>query len=575
MAMLTKAWNTITAIWRAVLDITFFWWPHLYERVNTKQQTETLLQILDEAPNYEEWHAAAYQLDELVGNNDWRQAQASKDYDHRLIFAREKEHLAALQKGDLITLVRYLRCGVVRNLGNITTPKLYNRAYSGTKLLIEDYVLHAATAVNFVSDYDTSPGAEMTHQQKLETMHDARLSLGRTCLILQGGSVFGLCHLGVVKALHLKGLLPRIMVGTATGALMAALVGVHTEDELLDFLSGDGIDLSAFTDSSHRAADATSAAHTRHGWLSTLLRRARRFARDGYLLDVDVLEKCVRANVSDITFEEAYERTRRVLNITISELVDGMPTLLNYLTAPHVLIWSAALASNASDPTKSPVTLMCKTRDGRVEPWDLAVHAMKAAKKNSTKKKRTWKGGRDTPLYRVAEMFNVNHYIVSQARPYLAPFLSPTAHHSSSLRSSRESWTAFAMRMIAMEVHHQLSQADRLGLLPKGIRRLLIDETVPGASWTVVPKVNVKDFERLLRNPTREAVDYWILKGERSVWPAISALKIRCTVEIEIDRAYQFVRRRRPPNGEVELHAPAGQGNRQRRQQRTASLGAL
>lgn len=30
------------------------------------------------------------------------------------------------------------------------------------------------------------------------------------------------------------------------------------------------------------------------------------------------------------------------------------------------------------------------------------------------------------------------------------------------------------------------------------------------------------------------------------MWPAISALKVRCAIEVELDKAYQIVRRRRP-----------------------------
>lgn len=96
--------------------------------------------------------------------------------------------------------------------------------------------------------------AVMTDQAKLDLLHDTRQAFGRTALILQGGAIFGLCHIGVVKALHLRGLLPRIIGGTATGALIAALVGVHTESELLGFLTGDAIDLSAFEAARHGKA---------------------------------------------------------------------------------------------------------------------------------------------------------------------------------------------------------------------------------------------------------------------------------------------------------------------------------
>lgn len=153
--------------------------------------------------------------------------------------------------------------------------------------------------------------------------------------------MFGLCHLGVVKALHLRGLLPRIITGTATGALIAALVGIHTEDELLDFLSGDGIDLSAFAKSPENegSSDKTTLISRRQpGTLQTALHRITLLIRRGRFLDVNVLEECVRANVGDLTFEEAYSRTKRVLNITVATSGrGGVPNLLNYLTAPNVV----------------------------------------------------------------------------------------------------------------------------------------------------------------------------------------------------------------------------------------------
>ena len=64
-------------------------------------------------------------------------------------------------------------------------------------------------------------------------------SVWKVSLGAAGGAMFGLCHLGVVKALHLRGLLPRIIAGTATGALIAALVGVHTEGRIARFLGGE------------------------------------------------------------------------------------------------------------------------------------------------------------------------------------------------------------------------------------------------------------------------------------------------------------------------------------------------
>lgn len=82
-------------------------------------------------------------------------------------------------------------------------------------------------------------------------------------------------------------------------------------------------------------------------------------------------------------------------------------------------------------------------------------------------------------------------------------------------------------------------------MLPTSIRRFLVDESIPGDSMTLVPEVTAGDFVRLLETPTRDTLDYWILRGERSVWPAVAALRIRCAVETELDRAYQQARRLR------------------------------
>jgi TAG lipase/lysophosphatidylethanolamine acyltransferase len=490
-----------------------------------------------------------------------RQNPTDKYYDYRLIYDRLQAITEAWDDQDIPTLLNLLRSGLVRNLGNITTPRLYNRAYAGTKLLIEDYITQVALAIEQVTILPTSP-THFAAQEKLDLLHDTRQAFGRSTLVLQGGAIFGLCHLGVVKALHLNGLLPRIITGTATGALIAALVAVHTEDELLDFLTGEGIDLTAFEEEN----DAAAAAPAPRGWqslfgfrdnsglLSTTARRLARFIKEGYFLDTNVLEKCVRANVGDLTFEEAYARTKRVLNITISTSgKGGVPNVLNYITAPHVLIWSAALASNTTDAPSpsSPLTLKCKDEKGNITEWALAA--------DSTF--RPWTHAsyaeRESPLARVAELFNVNHFIISQARPYLAPFLRSEMSRPDPQYRSRWRVDAPLLRLFAMEAHHRLAQLDSLGLLPPSIRRFLVDESIPGASLTLVPEVSAHDLLRLLETPTKESVESWILRGERSVWPAVSALKVRCAVEVELDRGYQIVRRK-----PVECFAmPAGQRN--------------
>lgn len=49
-----------------------------------------------------------------------------------------------------------------------------------------------------------------------------------------------------------------------------------------------------------------------------------------------------------LTFKEAYERTGRIFNVSVIPYdPHSPPKLLNYLTAPDCVIWSAVLASAA------------------------------------------------------------------------------------------------------------------------------------------------------------------------------------------------------------------------------------
>jgi TAG lipase/lysophosphatidylethanolamine acyltransferase len=183
---------------------------------------------------------------------------------------------------------------------------------------------------------------------------------------------------------------------------------------------------------------------------------------------------------------------------------------------------------------------MCKDENDNIVPWSPAAQATFRPWTHASYRDR------QSPLHRIGELFNVNHFIVSQARPYLAPFLRSDLHHPNPKQDGRWRLTMPILRLVVLEIQHRMQQLDELGLLSPSIRRFLLDENIPGASLTLVPELTPGDFFKLLENPTKEAIDYWILKGERSVWPAVTALKIRCAIEKELDRGYQLVRRRKP-----------------------------
>ncbi|KAJ3551645.1 hypothetical protein NPX13_g11313 [Xylaria arbuscula] len=489
---MAHVFGPIVAVCRMLMEVFYFWYRKLVSRWWTKSRGDELMDTLHNAENYDDWEHAALQLDNLNQLNLWRNNPSSKSYDWSLINNRVNTIQTARKQNDKLSLIELVRSGLVRNLGNITSPKLYNKSFAGTKYLIEEYTALLAGAVGDIVAENSSPphkkhgySFSLSTQRKLDFLHDARQAFGRTTLVLQGGAIFGLCHVGVVKALFLRGLLPRIITGTATGALIASLVAIHTDDELPAVLKGDGIDISAFTAHEKLVGSKDGQGPLGNSRWRTLLRRIMRFWNEGYFLDVKVLEDCVKANLGDMTFEEAYHKSKRILNITVATTAqDGIPTLLNYITTPNVLIWTAAVASNASTPTfygKRQTTVLCKDDKGNIVPWAPADRF------------RPWTHSLDkgpkSPLARISQLFNVNHFIVSQARPYLIPFLESDMHGPSlyTARHKGAQITGHLFRIIGLEVRHRLRQLDMLGLLPVGIRRFLVDEDVPARAWSWSP----------------------------------------------------------------------------------------
>ena len=199
------------------------------------------------------------------------------------------------------------------------------------------------------------------------------------------------------------------------------------------------------------------------------------------------------------------------------------------------------MASNASDAAwygRQKTPILCKNGRGETTPWPLtdAVHF------------RHWShgstphGSRHPPLQRVAQLFNVNHFVVSQSRPYLVPFLRPSMRPPD-MRGPALAALArlrhYAAARAGHALRHRLRQLAGLGSLPGPLRRLLLDETLPGEHLLLVPQVPWGDYARLLDAPTPEGLRYWVRKGEKSVWPAVAALKIRCSVELAIRDAVE------------------------------------
>jgi TAG lipase/steryl ester hydrolase/phospholipase A2/LPA acyltransferase len=54
-----------------------------------------------------------------------------------------------------------------------------------------------------------------------------RHAIGRTALLLSGGGLMGMYHIGVLLALKEAGITPRIIAGSSAGSIIAACIAVR------------------------------------------------------------------------------------------------------------------------------------------------------------------------------------------------------------------------------------------------------------------------------------------------------------------------------------------------------------
>ncbi|PSR73374.1 hypothetical protein PHLCEN_2v10666 [Hermanssonia centrifuga] len=148
-------------------------------------------------------------------------------------------------------------------------------------------------------------------------------------------------------------MLPRVISGTSAGGLVAALVCTRTDDELRRLLVPE------------LANRITACEEPFKVWF-------KRFWNTGARFDsVQWARKSAFFTRGSMTFREAYIRTGRILNVSVIPADRHSPTkLLNYLTAPDTVIWSALLASAAVPGILNPVVLMQKLKDGNLVPWN-------------------------------------------------------------------------------------------------------------------------------------------------------------------------------------------------------------
>jgi TAG lipase / steryl ester hydrolase / phospholipase A2 / LPA acyltransferase len=468
-------------------------------------QRRALQKELLTAPNYSAWFNAAAQLERLSGRNPTKQQELEDQlYDRRLLQVRLRHLRAVRERGDLVEMMFALRSDLIRNLGNMASSKLHETLLRVPEP-IREYIDEVRTHLKIIASASSS-----SIDERLAFLRETRHAFGRTALVLSGGGSFGSFHLGVVQALLEAGLLPRVLSGSSAGAIVAALICTRTPEELSELFAElpnrlQGIDFYAS---------------------NTASQIFKHLVLKGTLQDHRVLQERLQRLLGDVTFQEAHARSGRVLNVSVTAAdTTEPPRLLNYLTAPSVLVWSAVACSSAFPFLFAPQTLLARDARGHVVPF---------SNQAAGEAQRRWRDGsleEDLPMRGLSEMFNVNYFLVSQCNPYLLPIIAMKKAVPRTLGALAE-----------QEFKHRCKQI--MEVLPRsfgGSRVLkLLSQPWEGDVTMVLPASSISTLKAVV-NLSREDLLRSLAEGQRAAWGKLSAIAANCDVEVTLDESLRQV----------------------------------
>lgn len=221
------------------------------------------------------------------------------------------------------------------------------------------------------------------------------------------------------------------------------------------------------------------------------------------------------------------------------------PRLLNYLTTPHVMVWTAAVCSSSVPGVFEPSTLLVKQEDGRIRPESTEGYKYVDGSMEA-----------DLPMQQISELFNINHFIVSQVNPH-ATLLSTMALSKSIwnhpvysflvglvgfLKAQARNWFRNVLEFVSLRRMAPI-WATRRG----GIQLLTQEYEGRHCDVTIMPwegtETLVSSFAKMLNNIGRREFSQMVTVSERNTWPKIEMIRCHCAVEMELEHSVTEMRR--------------------------------
>jgi len=464
------------------------------------------------AETYDEWKAAAIAHDKKSGVERWVKADESKHFDYTSIRRRLRRLRRLKGKKDYAGVLFALNEGLHGNIDGMGSSALYGKAKFSTKKLVVDYVDEVTDALELLA---SSEAKGIPLNERLDFFRRAQHCYGCSTLMMSGAGSLLYFHIGVVKALWFEGVLPDILSGSSGGAIVGSLVSTHSDKDIEKILEPENL-----ADEIERDQG--------------LFSRFEAFKPS--VASVEDVQDALNRLIPDITFQEAFESTGRHLNVSIAAAEKHQTSrLLNSITTPNVYIREAVMASAAVPGFYPPVALAAKNDQGKKQPYLPS---------------RRWVDGSlsdDLPAKRLARIYGVNHFIVSQVNPHIFPFATgtkrkmdlPTTVKLAAGRTAREWINACAFLLEKpLAWNPTISRLTNVGLS-------IMNQDYFG-DINILPDTRLINPLRLLAHRSIEEVIELIEMGEKVTWPKIEMIRVQTKISKKLDRILDDLDRRVP-----------------------------
>ncbi|GHD06019.1 hypothetical protein GCM10007052_00290 [Halioglobus japonicus] len=467
----------------------------------SKRALRKIEKAMAAAESYDEWREAALDYDATSGGQRWRDRDQSHDYDFVSI-RRRLDRLRELRaRHDYPGLLFTLNEGIHGNMGGMGRASLYKVARLGTKQVIEDYVGEIADSLRLLA---TVEHPDISDEERLDFFRRANHCFGRSALMMSGSGMLLYFHVGVVRTLNEHGLLPNILSGSSGGSFVGSMLATRAEQERQKFF-----DPSYLLTQIEQEKEELSALHKIRP----------------QLLQIHEVYGIVERLVPDLTFQEAFEITGIHMNVSIAPAETHQTSrLLNATTTPNILIRSAIMASTAVPGVFPAVTLMARDKYGD---------------KKEYLPSRKWVDGAmsdDLPAKRLARLYGVNHYIVSQTNPHIIPFVRDSNRRNTrgdiiktaATRTAREWINASAEIM-----QKPLARRPRLNRLTNTMLSVINQDYM--GDINIMPPFRFHNPARILAHLSEPEILKLIKAGERATWSKLEMIRVQTDISRTLD----------------------------------------